>query len=271
MQACRRGSRCLTTGTARSWSPPIPTTSSSAPRRRSRRGPPRGRTSGTCWRPAARPGSAACPRTPPGRSGKSRSGGRPRRWGCRTSSSSACPTAGWSRGWSCGAPWRRAAAGTSPTPSPRCPGGARGRRRVLGRPPPDLVVTMHWGDTWTAADVSPASWNSADHRALGRCTLDAVGDAANEWLFPELAELELEPWDGVSWTAISTPIGATHVVDVTDVLDRAVASLAEHGRYLEALSDDPVDMQAQRHVDMATAASTRSGGRRVVGFALYAA
>src|SRR3954452_13946047 len=159
-------------------------------------------------------------------------------------------------------------------PDGRLVEGLELRRAVaaaIRRHQPDLVVTMHWGDTWTAADVSPASWNSADHRALGRCTLDAVADAANEWLFPELAELELEPWDGVSWTAVSTPIGATHVVDVTDVLDRAVASLAEHERYLEALSDDPVDMQAQRHVDMATAASARSGGRRVVGFALYAA
>ncbi|MBW8767653.1 MAG: PIG-L family deacetylase [Geodermatophilales bacterium] len=134
-------------------------------------------------------------------------------------------------------------------PDGRLVEGLELRRAVaaaIRRHQPDLVVTMHWGDTWTAADVSPASWNSADH-------------------------LELEPWDGVSWTAVSTPIGTTHVVDVTDVLDRAVASLAEHGRYLEALSDDPVDMQAQRHVDMATAASARSGGRRVVGFALYAA
>jgi LmbE family N-acetylglucosaminyl deacetylase len=138
---------------------------------------------------------------------------------------------------------------------------------AIRRHRPELVVTMHWGETWSPPGSAPAYWNSADHRALGRCTLDAVGDAANEWIFPEIAGLE--PWSGVRWVAVSTPVDVSHVVDVTDVLDRAVASLREHRRYLKALSHDPVDKQARRQVDMVTAASARSGGRRVVGFALY--
>ena len=136
---------------------------------------------------------------------------------------------------------------------------------AIRRHRPQLVVTMHHGDTWTPPGSAVGYWNSADHRALGRCTIDAVGDAANEWIFPELAAQE--PWRGVHWTAVSTPVGVTHTVDVTDVVDRAVASLAEHRRYLEALSDDPVEEQARRQVDMAT---PEVDGRRVVGFALYA-
>ena len=59
-----------------------------------------------------------------------------------------------------------------------------------------------------------------------------------------------------------------HVVDVSDVVELAVASLSEHRRYLEELSDDPVEEQARRQVDMVTPAGP--DGRRVAGFALYA-
>jgi hypothetical protein len=45
-----------------------------------------------------------------------------------------------------------------------------------------------------------------------------------------------------------------------------VASLSEHRRYLELLSDDPVDMQARQVIDMSTLADD---GRRRVGFRLY--
>ena len=135
---------------------------------------------------------------------------------------------------------------------------------AIRRHRPELVVTMHFGETWTPPGVAPAYWNSADHRALGRSVVDAVGDAANEWIFPELAALE--PWRGVRWTAVSTPVGVTHTVDVTGVVDAAVASLAEHRRYLEALSDDPVEEQARRQVEMAT---PEVDGRRTAGFVLY--
>ncbi|SFP31730.1 N-acetylglucosaminyl deacetylase, LmbE family [Geodermatophilus dictyosporus] len=139
---------------------------------------------------------------------------------------------------------------------------------AIRRHHPELVVTVHFGETWTPPEVAPGYWNSADHRALGRSVLDAVGDAANEWIFPELADQE--PWRGVRWVAVATPVGVTHVVDVEDAVERAVASLLEHRRYLAALSDDPVEEQARRQVELATAPSPRSGGRRVAGFRLYA-
>jgi LmbE family N-acetylglucosaminyl deacetylase len=136
---------------------------------------------------------------------------------------------------------------------------------AIRRHRPELVVTMHWGETWTPPGVAPGYWNSADHRALGRCAVDAVGDAANEWIFPELPE---EPWRGVRWIAVSTPTGVTHTVDVTDGVEAAVASLTEHRRYLAALSDEPVEVQARRQVE--TAAPAGPDGRRAAGFALYA-
>jgi LmbE family N-acetylglucosaminyl deacetylase len=141
------------------------------------------------------------------------------------------------------------------------------RRDLAGairRHRPELVVTMHGGDTWTPPGISPAALNSADHRALTRSVLDAVSDAGNEWIFPELPE---KPWQGVQHIAVQTVGGeAPHLVDVEAGIEPAVASLSEHRRYLEALSDEPVDEQARQQIDMATL--TEDGVRRV-GFTLY--
>ena len=49
-------------------------------------------------------------------------------------------------------------------------------------------------------------------------------------------------------------------------MEKAVASLAEHRRYLEMLSDTPVDEQARQVVDMST---MTEDGRRRVGFRLF--
>ena len=140
------------------------------------------------------------------------------------------------------------------------------RRDIAGairRHRPELVVTLHGGETWTPPGVSPGAWNSADHRALFPCVLDAVADAANEWVFPDLAE---PVWSGVQYVAVQTITDPPHVVDVTDGIEAAVASLTEHRRYLEALSDDPVEEQARRQVDMVTLGED---GDRRVGFRLY--
>ncbi|MGY2084372.1 PIG-L deacetylase family protein [Blastococcus sp. SYSU DS0539] len=129
---------------------------------------------------------------------------------------------------------------------------------------PELVVTLHGGDSWTAPGVSPIALNSPDHRALTRSVLDAVADAANEWIFPDLAE---ERWTGVQYVAVQHMGGEPpHAMDVSGGVAAAVASLTEHRRYLEALSDEPVEEQARQQIDMATL--TEDGGRRV-GFTLY--
>ncbi|SDP48105.1 N-acetylglucosaminyl deacetylase, LmbE family [Klenkia soli] len=135
---------------------------------------------------------------------------------------------------------------------------------AIRRHRPDLVVTLHGGDTWTGPDVTPAAWNSADHRALSRSVLDAVADAGNEWIFPDLPG---EPWSGVQYVAVQTIGDPPHAVDVTDGVEPAVASLTEHRRYLEVLSPDvPVEDQARQVVDQATL--TEDGDRRV-GFRLF--
>ncbi len=140
------------------------------------------------------------------------------------------------------------------------------RRRLaaaIRRHQPQLVVTGYFGATWSPPGVSPGYLNSPDHRALGQCALDAVADAANEWIFPELTEA---PWRGVQYVAVQDMLDPMHEVDVAEQVEKAVVSLAEHRRYLELLSDDPVDVQARQVIDMST--STEEGRRRV-GFRLY--
>jgi LmbE family N-acetylglucosaminyl deacetylase len=134
---------------------------------------------------------------------------------------------------------------------------------AIRRHRPDLVVTGYFGATWTPPGVSPAYVNSADHRALGQGVLDAVADAGNEWIFPDLDE---PPWTGVQYIAVPEMGDPPHVVDVGAGVEQAVASLSEHRRYLERLSDVPVGEQARQVIDMATL--TEDGARRV-GFRLY--
>lgn len=138
---------------------------------------------------------------------------------------------------------------------------------VIRRRRPDVVVSLHHGERW--GDSPGAGWNVADHRATGRSALDAVADAGNDWIFPELAEAGLERWDGVVHKAVAASATPTHTVDVTDHLDAAVASLAAHARYIEALQDDPPEDFARRLVEQMTAGATEGfGGRRAVTFEL---
>lgn len=134
---------------------------------------------------------------------------------------------------------------------------------AIRRHRPELVVTGYFGPTWTPPGVSPAYVNSADHRALGQSVIDAVADAGNEWIFPDLAE---ERWSGVQYIAVGEMTDPPHEVDVSATVELAVASLTEHRRYLELLSDEPVEQQARQVVDMST---LREDGGRRVGFRLF--
>jgi hypothetical protein len=102
--------------------------------------------------------------------------------------------------------------------------------------------------------------------AGGRAVLDAVSDAANQWIFPELAESGLQPWSGVRWVAVNTP-GGSHFVEVADGIDAAIASLAEHEQYLAALSPEPILEQARAQVHAVTGGAGAS--HPVVRFELY--
>ncbi|WP_328413225.1 PIG-L deacetylase family protein [Nocardia sp. NBC_00403] len=131
---------------------------------------------------------------------------------------------------------------------------------AIRRHRPELVVLFNFGDAW-----APGYANSADHRAVGRAGLDAISDAGNEWIFPELSDLA--PWSP-RWAAVVGPT-ATHAVDVTDTLDQAAASLAEHRRYLEILSPQPVADQVRAVIEMATGPKEGFPAAHAVGFELY--
>ncbi|PXX54637.1 LmbE family N-acetylglucosaminyl deacetylase [Nocardia tenerifensis] len=130
---------------------------------------------------------------------------------------------------------------------------------AIRRHQPELVVLFNFGDTW-----APGYANSADHRAVGRSALDAISDAGNEWIFSELTDA---PWSA-RWAIVMGP-KATHAVDVTDHIDQAAASLAEHRRYLEVLSSEPIADQVRAIVDHATAPIEGFPAERAVGFELY--
>ena len=135
---------------------------------------------------------------------------------------------------------------------------------AIRRHRPDVVVGQNHAERWGTAPG--AGWNSADHRAVGRATIDAVSDAGNRWIFPELHEA---PWAGVQWIAVPNSPSETHAVDVSDVVAKAVASLAAHSQYLLGIGvEDPQSFAAELVERQTSDVATRFGGRPAVGFEL---
>lgn len=136
---------------------------------------------------------------------------------------------------------------------------------AIRRHRPELVITLNHRDTWGGT-----FWNTPDHVAVGRATLDAAGDAGNRWIFPELTEQGLEPWNGVRWVAVAGSGNPTHAVDATDGLERAVRSLLEHRTYIEALTDeDPQTYARELLTGFAEETGKRFGNRPAVAFELF--
>jgi LmbE family N-acetylglucosaminyl deacetylase len=123
--------------------------------------------------------------------------------------------------------------------------------REIRRLRPELVVTVNHHETF-----GPGQWNSADHRAVGRAVIDAVADAGNQWIFPELGDEGFLPWTGVRHVAVAASPESTHGLPVTGQLNRAIASLAEHREYLAALDPRPVEEQAREIVMASTGAAS---------------
>jgi LmbE family N-acetylglucosaminyl deacetylase len=134
---------------------------------------------------------------------------------------------------------------------------------AIRRHRPELVITLNHRDTWGGV-----AWNTPDHVAVGRATLDAAGDAGNRWIFPELG---LEPWNGVRWVAVAGSNTPTHAVDATPGMERAVLSLLEHRTYIEVLTDEEPEAYVRKFLTgYAQATGERFGGKPAVAFELFA-
>ncbi|MGO4755277.1 PIG-L deacetylase family protein [Streptomyces sp. 2MCAF27] len=130
---------------------------------------------------------------------------------------------------------------------------------------PELVITLNHHTTWDGG-----VWNTPDHVAVGHATLDAVADAGNRWIFPELTEQGLKPWNGVRWVAVANSKNPTHAVPAGPGLERAVRSLLEHRAYVEALTDEDPETYVRRFLtDNTRELSGRFGGQPAVVFELF--
>jgi LmbE family N-acetylglucosaminyl deacetylase len=105
--------------------------------------------------------------------------------------------------------------------------------RMVRRYRPQVLIGANYHLTWGGGYV-----NMADHRAVGLALLDGARDAGNRWVFPELLAEGLEPVPGGKLVCFSGSPEPTHAVDVTDFLDRGIASLREHVEYIKGLGGD---------------------------------
>ncbi|QBI54335.1 PIG-L deacetylase family protein [Streptomonospora litoralis] len=136
---------------------------------------------------------------------------------------------------------------------------------AIRRHRPELVVTLNHHDTF-----GHTAWNTPDHRAVGRAVLDAAADAGNRWIFSELAEQGLAPWEGVRWVAVAGSPRPTHAVDAGPGMERAVESLLAHRAYIGALTEtDPEDYVRGFLTSMTDSAAEHFGNRPAVAFELF--
>jgi LmbE family N-acetylglucosaminyl deacetylase len=129
---------------------------------------------------------------------------------------------------------------------------------AIRRHEPELVITGNYHDSWPGG-----GWNSPDHRNVGRAVLDAIGDAGNRWIFPDLDQ---KPWKGVRYVAVAGSPLATHAVDISATMEEAVASLAAHKAYLEGLGEHPMASAREFLEFLADITASRFGGRRATSF-----
>ncbi|MFK4088039.1 PIG-L deacetylase family protein [Kribbella sp. NPDC020789] len=99
---------------------------------------------------------------------------------------------------------------------------------VIRRHQPEIVITNNFRDTWDGDLLL----NQADHINTGRATLDAVRDAANRWIFPDVGER----WAGVKQVWAAGSPNSRHAADITDTFATGVESLKAHKAYIEGLN-----------------------------------
>jgi LmbE family N-acetylglucosaminyl deacetylase len=128
---------------------------------------------------------------------------------------------------------------------------------------PDVVITANFRETYGGVAL-----NQADHIAVGRAVLDGARDAGNRWVFRDLLDEGLEPWNKVRqiW-AVASP-NAGHGVDVTDTFQLGVDSLREHRAYLAGLGEGAGD-PAEFLESFARMSGSRLGCTLAVGFEVF--
>lgn len=131
---------------------------------------------------------------------------------------------------------------------------------AIRRHRPEVVVAVNHRETYGGRYL-----NMADHRGTGLATIDAVRDAGNRWVFTDLADAGLEPWQGVRHLAVVASPQPTHAVDVTGTFDLGVSSLRAHRAYLEGLGGPDPEAFLRGGAE---AAAARFGGRLAVAFEL---
>lgn len=107
--------------------------------------------------------------------------------------------------------------------------------RAIRKVKPEAIVTNNFHLNWYGPG---GALNMADHRNVGLATLDAARDAGNRWIFTELLDEGLDPWDGVKSILVPGSHLPTHALDVTGYEDKGVESLQAHALYLAGLGDD---------------------------------
>ena len=124
---------------------------------------------------------------------------------------------------------------------------------------PEIMLTINHHPTWGGR-----SFNMSDHRAVGLAVIDAARDAGNRWVFRELIDQGLEPWNGVRMVCVNGSPHPTHAVDVRGFLDRGVDSLLAHHAYLDNLGEG---FDARSFLESgASHAGRQAGVKHAVGF-----
>lgn len=131
---------------------------------------------------------------------------------------------------------------------------------AIRRHRPQVVIATNHRETYGGTFL-----NMADHRVAGQATIDAVRDAANRWVFTDLADAGLEPWSGVEHLAVVASPDPTHAVDVTDTFEVGVESLRAHAAYLRGIGDPDPEAFLRGGAE---AVAERFGGRLGVSFEL---
>ncbi|GAA5124917.1 PIG-L family deacetylase [Haloechinothrix salitolerans] len=133
--------------------------------------------------------------------------------------------------------------------------------RAIRRHRPDVVITGNFREHWPGGFL-----NQADHIAVGRAVVDAVRDAGNRWVFRELLDEGLEPWDHVRMVLVGGSPEARHGVDVSDHFETGIRSLRAHAAYLAGLGDGPMSDPTEFLTSIASEAGGQLGCRYAVAF-----